>query len=108
MAPRILLEYPSTASRRYQLRAYLYQARGVLGADPSGYSDPYARVVFGNGSGITPVIKKSCSPMWDTTVVLDNVELCGDEITSNPPFLVVEIFDEDKLVSSTYLLASAH
>jgi hypothetical protein len=42
---------------KYQLRAYLYQARGLLGADPSGYSDPYARVVFGNRSAVTQTIK---------------------------------------------------
>jgi hypothetical protein len=30
----------------FQLRAHLYQARGVLAADDSGLSDPFARVLI--------------------------------------------------------------
>jgi len=77
--------------------------RGLLGADPTGYSDPYARVVFGNRSGCTRTVHQTCSPMWDTSLVLDNIEICGDkdEIAANPPHVVVEMFDEDVLVSST-------
>ena len=42
--------------------------------------------------------------MWDTTLVLDAVEICGypDDIASNPPFIVVEMFDEDVLVSDVH------
>ena len=100
MAPRIMSEYPTSSVKRYQLRAYIYQARGILGADPSGYSDPYARIVFGNRSGLTEVVKQSCSPMWDTSIILDNIEICGDkvEIARNPPSVVIEVFDEDALV----------
>ena len=41
--------------------------------------------------------------MWDCTLVLDAVELCGypEDIASNPPFIVVDLFDEDVLVSIT-------
>ena len=87
---------------KYQLRAYIYQARGVLGADPTGYSDPYARVIFGNRSAQTKVIEESVSPVWDTTLVLDAVEICGypEDIASNPPFIVIELFDEDVLVGA--------
>ncbi|XP_063694280.1 myoferlin-like isoform X6 [Bolinopsis microptera] len=99
IAPRIMTEYPANNVKKYQLRAYLYQARGLLGADATGYSDPYARIVFGNRSGVTKVIKQSCSPMWDTTIMLDNIEICGDkaDIARNPPNVVIEVFDEDAL-----------
>ncbi len=30
------------------LRAHLYQARGVIPADDTGLSDPFARVIIGN------------------------------------------------------------
>jgi dysferlin len=100
MAPRVMTEYPANNVKKYQLRAYLYQARGLLGADPTGYSDPYARVVFGNRSGLTAVTKQTCSPMWDTSIILDNIEICGDkaDLAANPPFIVIEVFDEDTLV----------
>ena len=101
IAPRIMTEFSASNVRRYQLRAYIYQARGLLGADATGYSDPYARVVFGNRSGLTAVINQTCSPLWDTSVILDNIEICGDksEISANPPDVVIEFFDEDALVS---------
>ena len=144
--------HPEKQVHKYQLRAYLYQARGVLGADPSGYSDPYARVVFGNRSAVTHTMKvissqcqivarhdvllpswnqrydvknvylvrlkiktiftlyrfslqETCSPVWNTTLILDAVELCGypEDIASNPPFIVVDVFDEDVLVSPIIL-----
>ena len=97
MAPRIMSEYPTSSVKRYQLRAYIYQARGILGADSSGCSDPYARIVFGNRSGLTEVVKQSCSPMWDTSIILDNIEICGDkaDIARNPPSVVIEMFDFD-------------
>ena len=102
MAPRIMTEYPANNVRRYQLRAYIYQARGLLGADATGYSDPYARIVFGNRSGLTETISQTCSPMWDTSIILDNIEICGDkaDIATNPPYVVIEVFDDDALVRS--------
>ncbi len=30
----------------YQMRAYVYQARGLLAGDSNGLSDPFARIVF--------------------------------------------------------------
>lgn len=101
IAPRVMTEYRSQDVRKYQLRAYIYQARGLLGADPTGYSDPYARIVFGNRSGVTGVIKQTCSPMWDTSVILDNIEICRDpnDLARCPPDVIIEVFDEDPLVS---------
>ena len=37
-----------TDSYVFQLRAYLYQARSLIGSDESGLSDPFARVIVSN------------------------------------------------------------
>ena len=37
-APRIYLIFPEEASHKYQLRAYIYQARDMHGSDESGLS----------------------------------------------------------------------
>lgn len=31
----------------FQMRAYMYQARSLIGSDASGLSDPFARVIIG-------------------------------------------------------------
>lgn len=38
--------YSSTARHVFQLRAHMYQARGLIAADSSGLSDPFAKVTF--------------------------------------------------------------
>ena len=44
-----------TDSYRFQLRAYLYQARSLIGSDDSGLSDPFARVIVSNHCRSTQV-----------------------------------------------------
>lgn len=39
----------------FQLRAYMYQARSLIGSDASGLSDPYAQIIFGENSTKTQV-----------------------------------------------------
>ena len=46
-APRIYLTFPQDACHRYQLRAYIYQARDMHGSDESGLSG----VCVGGGGG---------------------------------------------------------
>lgn len=41
----------------FQLRAYMYQARSLIGSDASGLSDPYAQIIFGEHSAKTQVSK---------------------------------------------------
>lgn len=43
----------------FQLRAHLYQARGILPADENGLSDPFARVVFSTQCQTTSVSTSS-------------------------------------------------
>lgn len=33
-------------TQRYQLRAYVYQARAIIGSDSSGLSDPFAVITY--------------------------------------------------------------
>lgn len=42
-------------SQSFQLRAYMYQARSLIGSDASGLSDPFARVICGEYCKTTQV-----------------------------------------------------
>ncbi|PAA77701.1 hypothetical protein BOX15_Mlig001839g4 [Macrostomum lignano] len=102
-APRMVLLYDN--SRKWQLRAYVFQARDLLAGDQSGLSDPYARVCFHTRSGVTETIDQSLCPTWDQTLIFDNVEMFSDpySIEANPPPVVVEIFDADQLGEDEFL-----
>ncbi|XP_025413884.1 otoferlin-like isoform X4 [Sipha flava] len=82
----------------FQLRAYMYQARSLIGSDASGLSDPYAQIIFCENSTKTQVIDETLSPTWDELLIIDEVILYGtkDDIKTHPPTVVVEIFDQDK------------
>ncbi|EDV22852.1 uncharacterized protein TRIADDRAFT_28445, partial [Trichoplax adhaerens] len=91
--------------RKFQLRAYIYQARDLLAGDSNGLSDPFARVAFLNMSQETETISMTLCPTWDQTLIFDNVEIFGntEDIMLNPPPIVIEIFDYDKFGSPEYL-----
>ncbi|XP_033757648.1 myoferlin-like isoform X3 [Pecten maximus] len=102
-APRMFLTFDK--SYKYQLRAYIYQARDLLAGDESGLSDPYARISLLTQSGVTEKIHKSLCPSWDQTIIFEEFEIYGDPktIESQPPEIFVEIFDHDKLGSNEFL-----
>lgn len=102
-APRMFLTFDK--SYKYQLRAYIYQARDLLAGDESGLSDPYARVSLLTQSGVTEKIHKSLCPSWDQTIIFEEFEIYGDPktIESQPPEIFVEVFDFDKLGSNEFL-----
>ena len=79
----------------------MYQARSLIGSDASGLSDPFARVVFGDQSQCTQVIDETLSPTWDEMLIFNEVTIYGtiEEIKEIPPTIVVEIFDQDRVVS---------
>lgn len=57
----------STARHVFQLRAHMYQARGLIAADSNGLSDPFAKVTFLSHCQTTKVTREahlpsSCSP----------------------------------------------
>ncbi|CAM1319906.1 FER1L6 (predicted) [Pycnogonum litorale] len=109
--PPAILTYKE--KRSFQLRAHMYQARSLIGSDSSGLSDPFARVLFGENSLTTQVIDETLSPTWDETLVFNDVVVYGNKehITEEPPSVVVEIFDQDKVGKSEFIgraLAKPH
>ncbi|KAG1674527.1 Otoferlin [Nymphon striatum] len=89
----------------FQLRAHMYQARSLIGSDSSGLSDPFARVLFGDRSLTTQVIDETLSPTWDETLVFDDVTVYGnnEHLKKDPPSVVIEIFDQDKVGKSEFI-----
>ncbi|XP_059174098.1 otoferlin-like isoform X2 [Physella acuta] len=89
----------------FQLRAHMYQARQLIGSDASGLSDPFARIAFADQSLATQVIEQTLSPTWDEMLILTEVQVYGmmDEIVDEPPTVVVEIFDQDKVGKSEFI-----
>lgn len=87
------------------MRLYIYQARSLIGSDSSGLSDPFARIIIGDCSGTTQVIDETLSPTWDELIIMDDLLLIGtvNYIKSDPPTVVVEIFDQDKVGKSEFI-----
>lgn len=97
----------------FQLRAHIYQARSLIGSDASGLSDPFARVVAGEFTKTTQVIDETLSPTWDELLVFDEILIYGmaEEIQHDPPAIIIEIFDQDKVGKSEFIgraLAKPH
>ncbi|XP_055886227.1 otoferlin-like isoform X5 [Biomphalaria glabrata] len=94
-----------TERQSFQLRAHMYQARQLIGSDASGLSDPFARIAFAEQSMTTQVIEQTLSPTWDEMLILKEVQMYGtmDDIVDEPPTIVVEIFDQDKVGKSEFI-----
>ncbi|KAG8297656.1 hypothetical protein J6590_031697 [Homalodisca vitripennis] len=109
--PPSVIHYTSKFS--FQLRAYMYQARSLIGSDASGLSDPFARVIVGEYCKTTQVIDETLSPTWDELLVFDEILIYGtkEEIKNDPPTIIIEIFDQDKVGKSEFIgraLAKPH
>ncbi|XP_008838974.1 fer-1-like protein 4 [Nannospalax galili] len=89
----------------FQLRAHLYQARGVLGADDSGLSDPFARVLISTQCQTTRVLKQTLSPLWDELLVFDQLIVDGrrEHLQEEPPLVVINVFDHNKFGPPVFL-----
>ncbi|XP_006881765.1 PREDICTED: fer-1-like protein 4-like [Elephantulus edwardii] len=89
----------------FQLRAHLYQARGVLAADDSGLSDPFARVLISTQCQTTQVLEQTLSPLWDELLVFDQLIVDGrrDHLHEEPPLVVVNVFDHNKFGPAVFL-----
>ncbi|XP_052752524.1 otoferlin-like isoform X2 [Galleria mellonella] len=116
-ADKLRSNAPSTIfyaeKHNFQMRAYVYQARSLIGSDSSGLSDPFARVVIGDSSATTQVIDETLSPTWDELLVFEDILLYStiEQIKANPPTIIIEIFDQDKVGKSEFIgrtLAKPH
>uniref|UniRef100_A0A8C9VVM1 Fer-1-like protein 4 n=1 Tax=Scleropages formosus TaxID=113540 RepID=A0A8C9VVM1_SCLFO len=88
----------STDSRYFQLRAHVYQARGILAADDNGLSDPFAKVVLSTHCQVT---RETLSPTWCELLLFEQILIEGskDELRSDPPVIVISLYDWDKIGS---------
>uniref|UniRef100_A0A8D0NZW2 C2 domain-containing protein n=1 Tax=Sus scrofa TaxID=9823 RepID=A0A8D0NZW2_PIG len=93
----------------FQLRAHMYQARGLIAADSNGLSDPFAKVTFLSHCQTTKVISQTLSPTWNQMLLFNDLVLHGDqkELAESPPSVVVELYDSDAVVSVLGLAATA-
>ncbi|KAG8515514.1 Fer-1-like protein 6, partial [Galemys pyrenaicus] len=89
----------------FQLRAHMYQARGLIAADSSGLSDPFAKVTFLSHCQTTKVISQTLSPTWNQMLLFNDLVLHGDqkELAEFPPLVVVELYDSDAVGKPEYL-----
>ncbi|XP_068590271.1 fer-1-like protein 6 [Cebidichthys violaceus] len=92
----------------FQLRCHMYQARGLIAADNSGLSDPFARVTCLSHSQTTKVINQTLSPTWNQSLLMSRLLLTGDlqHIQQEPLRILVEVYDDDALGKSEYLGAT--
>ncbi|XP_028415074.1 myoferlin-like [Dendronephthya gigantea] len=102
-APRIFLYFKKPLM--CQFRAHIYQARNLLPSDPNGLADPYVQLSFGPRSATSKIIFKKLNPTWDQMLVLENVPIYGhfDQLTENPPDVLLEIFDYDPVGKHDFL-----
>ncbi|XP_034979498.2 fer-1-like protein 4 [Zootoca vivipara] len=89
----------------FQLRAHLYQARGILPADENGLSDPFAKVVFSTQCQTTCILEETLSPMWNELLLYDQLIIDGkkEDLKTETPIAVVNIFDYNKFGSPEFL-----
>uniref|UniRef100_A0AAQ4R1G0 Fer-1 like family member 6 n=1 Tax=Gasterosteus aculeatus aculeatus TaxID=481459 RepID=A0AAQ4R1G0_GASAC len=87
----------SPEQHTFQLRCHMYQARGLIAADTSGLSDPFARVTCLSHSQTTNVISQTLSPTWNQCLLMSRLLLSGDlqHIREEPPRVLVEVYDDD-------------
>ncbi|NWX15372.1 FR1L4 protein, partial [Aegotheles bennettii] len=100
---------PSQLSRDdfsyFQLRAHLYQARGILPADDNGLSDPFARVVFSTYCQTTRMLEETLSPMWNELLLFDQLIVDGkkEELKTETPIVIINLFSHNRIGSPVFL-----
>ncbi|XP_032771679.1 fer-1-like protein 6 [Rattus rattus] len=104
--PPSALQYQ--AQHVFQLRAHMYQARGLIAADSNGLSDPFAKVTFLSQCQTTKVISQTLSPTWNQMLLFNELVLHGEEreLMESPPLVVVELYDSDAVGKPEYLGAT--
>ncbi|XP_043537059.1 myoferlin-like, partial [Chiloscyllium plagiosum] len=92
----------------FQFRGYIYQARGLLPTDISSSADPYIQVSLLHQSKRTDIIRGTLNPIWDQTLIFEEVEIYGNlrEVVECPPFVSLELFDSNRASKHEYLGAA--
>uniref|UniRef100_H9GBP4 C2 domain-containing protein n=1 Tax=Anolis carolinensis TaxID=28377 RepID=H9GBP4_ANOCA len=90
----------------FQLRCYIYQARDLVGASTKGSADPVAHVSFVHTSQCTKIVHGTLHPLWDQTLVFENILIYGDPRATeeDPPVVAVEIVDADPTSRSEHFM----
>ncbi|NWH75968.1 FR1L6 protein, partial [Piaya cayana] len=93
------------APHLFQLRAHMYQARGLIAADSTGLSDPFAKVTFTSHCQTTKIISQTLSPTWNQMLLFNSIVLHGnrEEIAQFPPEIVIELYDDDAVGKAEYI-----
>ncbi|NXI49404.1 FR1L4 protein, partial [Chloroceryle aenea] len=100
---------PSQLSRDdfsyFQLRAHLYQARGILPAGDNGLSDPFVKVVFSTHCQTTRMLEETLSPMWNELLLFDQLIIDGkkEELKTETPIIIINLFSHNKFGSPEFL-----
>ncbi|XP_038641430.1 myoferlin-like isoform X3 [Scyliorhinus canicula] len=92
----------------FQFRSYIYQARGLLPKDNNTSADPHIQVSFLYQSKRTEVIRGNLNPIWDQTLIFEEIEVYGSlrEIVETPPFVLLELFDSNRMSKNEYMGAA--
>eukprot|EP01052_Picozoa_sp_SAG31_P002617 SAG31_NODE_94_length_26208_cov_6.281091_7_plen_565_part_00 len=120
------LELPGTAVQAtylkeppqhlYELRVYVYQARGLKIADPDGQADPFVKACISGATGElvtdfddsitedggqkqlhTSVKSNTTNPVWNEILRFETIKLPDEGHAHLAPELVLELFDEDSV-----------
>ncbi|XP_023341787.1 otoferlin, partial [Eurytemora carolleeae] len=103
LLPPLYIQY--SEKHYFQMRANVYQARSLIGSDNSGLSDPFARIIIGEHCRSTQVIDETLSPTWDELLLFPEILVYGrrEDIKQNPPQVIIEIYDQDKVGKAEFL-----
>eukprot|EP00742_Colponemidia_sp_Colp-10_P006543 GILJ01007013.1.p1 GENE.GILJ01007013.1~~GILJ01007013.1.p1 ORF type:complete len:1298 (-),score=199.01 GILJ01007013.1:115-4008(-) len=85
----------------YQLRAHIFEGRGLPAADTNGLSDPYVVVSVAGKKIKSSTKKETLNPTWYETKVM-NLSLLSD-LSLAPP-ITITAFDEDEFFNPSDLL----
>jgi hypothetical protein len=87
-------------TKKYQLRANIYQGRGLSAADDNASSDPYCVIHLAGSVGRTKVQPETCSPLWYEALHFD-VEL--PDPLHLAPHVNVLVYDKDQFSADDLL-----
>lgn len=96
---------PHIPFTNFKCRLFIHQAKIKPGADRNGLCDPYIRIMISQSAAETAVLFSTLSPIWNTVISLENIQLPGDFLwyLSNPPMVAIEVYDTDRKTSDDYL-----